>query len=101
MRSFLGAIVAALLVVGTLVMLSPSLDEPTRLVGGMAIRVGILFGAVWLAFPDLRRVRPRVAVPLAVVGLVLLYRPRFAALLLPVAVAVIVLIPKFSRRKPD
>ncbi|NIA24290.1 MAG: hypothetical protein GWP04_01840 [Gammaproteobacteria bacterium] len=99
MRAVLGAIVTVLLIGGTVVMLSPSVDEPTRLAAGMAVRVGVLFGAVWLAFPDLRRVRARIAIPLAAVGLALLYRPRLAALLLPVAVAIIVLTPRFSRRK--
>ena len=100
MRTLLGAVVAVLLVGGAIVMLSPSVDEPTRLGAGMAVRVGVLFGAVWLAFPDLRRVRPRVVIPLAFVGMALMYRPRLAALLLPVAIVIIVLTPRL-RRKPE
>lgn len=97
MRATLGVIVVVLLVGGTAVMLSPSVDEPTRLGAGMAVRVGVLFGAVWLAFPDLRRLRPRVAIPMAGVGIALMYRPRLAVYLLPVAVAIIVLTPRFRK----
>ncbi len=97
MRTTLGVIVAVLLIGGTAVMLSPSFDEPTRLGAGMAVRVGVLFGAVWLAFPDLHRVRARTAVPLAAVGIALMYRPRIAIYLLPLAVVIIVLTPRFRK----
>lgn len=55
------------------------------------LRIGLVFGAAWLAFPQVVQMATRVSVPFAilmsVIGLIIVIRPRTAIVFLPVMAA--------------
>lgn len=90
-RRALGVIVLLLLVGGGAVWLAPGVDDPTRLAAGAAVRVGLLFGAVWLAIPAISRLAPRTAVPIGVAAVIFALRPRTILWLGPALVVILLL----------
>jgi len=52
------------------------------------LRIGLVFGAAWLAFPQVAQMASRVSVPFAilmsVIGMIIVIRPRTAIVFLPV-----------------
>jgi hypothetical protein len=56
-------------------------DEST--LAGVSARVGIILMAVWIAFPRLAEAGSRSYLGAALAGLILLWRPRSAVVLLP------------------
>lgn len=67
---------------------------------GMLFRVGVVLGAIWLAWPSLERIDRRTVWVLAVGGLVILLRPR-AALAIVVVMAVFLRTTKVRRPPAD
>ena len=73
--------------------------EDTAL-AGMLFRVGVILGAIWLAWPSLERIDRRTMWVLAVGGLVILLRPR-AALAIVVVMAVFLRTTKLRQPPVD
>lgn len=67
---------------------------------GMLFRIGVVFGAIWLAWPSLERIERRTVWVLAVGGLVILLRPR-AAIAIVVVMAVFLRTTKLRRSQAD
>ena len=98
-RHILGLIALALLGLGTITSLIPSLaDYQVLALGGL--RVGIVLGVLWLAWPDLDRL-PRWAWIALAVGLVAVIYARsiliFAAPLLGAAIVIYLLYRRLRR----
>lgn len=100
-RTTLGAIVLLLLLAGSAIFLAPGVDESTRLAAGAAVRVGLIFGAIWVALPAMGDLKPRTLILLGVVAAAFAYRPRLALWLLPVAAVMGVLTVRSRRRTGD
>lgn len=90
-RRTLGVIVLVLMVGGGGVWLAPGIEESTRLAAGAAVRVGLLFGAVWLAIPAASRLTPRTAIPIGASVAIFALRPRTILWLGPVLVVILLL----------
>jgi hypothetical protein len=75
-RPFLGISALGFLITGLVAtfVVDPAPDE--LIWGGVLLRAGMLMGAWWLVLPSARRLRPQTWWAIAIVGVVLVLRPR-------------------------
>jgi hypothetical protein len=63
-------------------------SEASGFLFSSCLRLGLVFGAAWLAFPQVvqlsTRVSPTFAVLMSIIGMIIVIRPRTAILFLPV-----------------
>jgi hypothetical protein len=97
--------VVSFLVGALLYLFGPSRDPYIAFAGG-GVRVGLVLGAIWLAYPQLVRI-PWWFVQIGLVGALLVaVRPKFAAVVLPLLIALWLLRPrppkstKTAKRRP-
>ena len=97
-RSFLGVSALGFLIAGLVAtfVVDPAPDE--LIWGGVLLRAGMLMGAWWLVLPSSRRLRPQTWWAIAVLGVVLVIRPRLV--LWGLLLAVVVAIGGWGRSRP-
>lgn len=92
------AIAVAFGVIAALASWTPGLDQASaRWIAGTAFKLSVMVGAIWLAFPQIEKLRklPGGASILGVAGslaLVVLVRPKMIAYAIPIAVVAMVLL---------
>lgn len=95
MRHHAAGIIALLLLLGSglLFLLHPEWDQ-TQAFASSALRIGLVLGAIWLAYPELVRL-PKWLIPLLIgVAVTIAFRPRSALFLVPIVLVVLVLRPR-------
>lgn len=68
--------------------------ETTQWFYGVLLRVGLVLGALWLAYPELSRVPPWLFGVLAVAIGIVMVRPRLIIIVAPAVVAIWILRPR-------
>ncbi len=84
-RPSLGIAALILLVAGGVLIARPVEGDPYP--GAVALRAGLVLGAIWLALPNLRRAPRWLLIGAAVIVAVIIVRPRLVLYAFPVAVA--------------
>ena len=97
-RRVLGIIALALIVVGSLGTFTDVLATDDAVLGGVALRTGVILGAFWLVLPKARTVPPAVWAGVAVFAAVLALRPRLVLLGIAGAFIVMVVVALAQRR---
>jgi len=85
-RPSLGVISLFLIVGGVIFMIRPI--DGDSYAGAVALRAGLVLGALWLALPNIRRAPRWLLYAVAVLAVVLIVRPRLLLYSLPVAALV-------------
>ena len=91
-RVALGAVAALALVIGTVWLVWPGVDDRTT--GGVLIRAGAILGAVWLALPTVRDVPRWARFGLLVTVVTLIIRPRLVILAVAAAIVLAILVTR-------
>lgn len=87
-----------MLVVGSLGTFTDVLGADNAVLGGVALRTGIILGAFWLVLPKARTVSPAVWAGMGVFAAVLALRPRLVLVGLAGAFVVMVAVAVAQRR---
>jgi hypothetical protein len=95
-RPTLGVISLVLIIGGAILMLRP-IDGDSYL-GAIAVRSGLVLGAIWVALPNIRHAPGWLFYAVAVLAAVLIVRPRLVIYALPVA-AVVAIVGATSRKR--
>ncbi len=70
-------------------------ESQASMLSSMCLRIGLVLGAIWLAFPQVRQLSgtmsPWMVAPFALLGIIVLARPRTAVVMVPIALALGVL----------
>jgi hypothetical protein len=97
MRRHTIGMIAFVLLVGALgLWLWPQGSAQEALLGAL-VRVGLLMGAWWLAYPEVERMPPWLLVAIPLLLIVVAYRPKWFLILLPIVIALAVLRPRPQR----
>jgi hypothetical protein len=78
-RWLIGAISVVLLTVGALLAVWPIAGDYDAAFQGACVRLGILMGAIWLAYPQARRIPPWIALAVLAAVAAIAIRPKHAA----------------------
>jgi hypothetical protein len=101
MRHLATGIIALLLLVGSglLFLLRPEWDESLAFASS-SLRIGLVLGAIWLAYPELIRL-PKWLIPLLIgAAVTVAFRPKSALFLVPIVLVVLILRPKRKAPPP-
>jgi len=70
-----------------------------QLIEGVTIRIGLVLGALWLAYPDLKKV-PRWFYPVLLTAVaIVIIRPKLIVLVAPTVIAIWILTPRKSTKQ--
>jgi hypothetical protein len=97
-RRALGSIALVLLVFGSLSTFTDIIDSDDAVLGGVALRTGLILGAFWLVMPRARTVPRAVWAGMAVFAAVLALRPRLVLVGIAGAFIVMVVVAVAQRR---
>ena len=95
-RHLMGLLGLASLIAGvSLLIIRGTNDSQWSMFASICLRVGLMLGAMWLAFPQIvglaRRFPPWLMATIAISGLVIAARPRMIVYLAPVLAAIVIL----------
>ncbi len=96
-RHLLGIIALASLATAAITAWYPPLG-PYQTAGAMGLRIGLVLGALWLAWPDLHRLPGWVWYVLPIVVIVLIYAKGYLLFLIPIFAAAAILYMLYRRR---
>jgi len=99
-KHLLGAMGVALIVLGGSLMIWPP-EDGYQQAASMCLRIGIVLGAVWLAFPALSRVRPMTYAMVLCGALIVAAYPKAILAVLPTMFFAWLLRPRGLRSKPE
>ena len=97
-RRILGAVAAALIVIGSLGTFTDIFGTDDRVFGGVSLRAGLILGVFWLVLPQARTVPRAVWAGFGVFAIVLAARPRLVLFGIAAAFIVMVVVAIAQRR---
>jgi len=89
-------IALALLVAALALWLWPQGSAQEALLGAL-LRVGLVMGAWWLAYPEVEKMPPWLLAAIPLLLVVVAYRPKWFLILLPIVIALAILRPRPPR----
>ena len=99
-RPWIGGVAAILLAAGAVTFFFPDIAGSSNgAIAAACIRAGSVMFALWLAYPDLRRIPPWMVTGLVIAAAVFAVRPRAALVIIPMLITIWMVMPKQRREK--
>ena len=97
-RHLAGIISLVLLIVGGLLYFWPPDWENSAPLAASCIRIGAVLAAIWLAYPELKRI-PGWLAPVCIIAVVAIAaKPKLAIFIIPVAIIILILRPRKKKQ---
>jgi hypothetical protein len=98
-RHIIGVLAAAFLMGAVVIRFSPLGEIYAADIGGFLLRLGLIFGLWWLALPALSRLPGWLVITVLVSAVVLVVRPKFWLLCVPLVIVLAILKPRWGAKR--